>query len=197
MSKYEYTKPDTDLIFPYLTDAELAFLMLYNCSTADLFEMNLTEGERSEFEEGGNDVEVEMRWVMKSAPNTEYALNIFGDASVSQEEDDSGDWDNPPDAGDSWLTDVSVDTIYIDTPKEDAIEITKTLLEESHEFSWTDFIHMARKAAYMHINTTRVSQSLSKELDRGPKEIPAKLLEKIDRLLRSPSYRAAKNLGLV
>jgi hypothetical protein len=197
MSKYEYTKVDTDLIFPYLTDVELAFLILYNCSTADLFEMNLTEGERSEFEEGDNDVEVEMRWVMKDTPSTEYALNVFGDASVSQEEDDSGDWDNPPEAGDSWLTDVSVDTIYIDTPKEDAIEITKTLVEESHEFSWSDFIHMARKAAYMHINTTRVSQSLSKELERGPKEIPAKLQEKIDRLLRSPSYRAAKNLRLI
>lgn len=194
MNNYKYSTIDTEIFFPHLSNTELAFLMLYHTSTEDLFPMDLTDGWGDpELEEGDNNIEIEMMWKVKG---TKYTLSIFGSADIYQEADSPGSYDYPPEGGDSILEDISIDSIFIDTPEEDGIEITPNLIDSSHEFTYKDLVLMAKKAVSFEINTSEDNKRLREELKKKPSEAP-ELRKKINRLLGSPSYRAAKNLRLI
>jgi hypothetical protein len=156
-------------------------------------------GSIEEWEEGDNVKDVEMGW--EYSPNgvngeNFHQVNIFGNVDIYQEEGTSGSYYDPPEAGDAYLESIDVDYISIVTPANDDQEVHPGTLKDHHEFDMKDLKLLAKKAVSFEVSASN-RKSLSTELDRAMKKVPPKLQHKIERILTSPSYRVAKNMGLI
>jgi hypothetical protein len=194
-------------LFPYLDEGEIAFLCLldiasggnYDGTKKALMPFTAAFGSIEEWEEGDNVKDVEMGW--EYSPNgvngeNFHQVNIFGNVDIYQEEGTSGSYYDPPEAGDAYLESIDVDYISIVTPANDDQEVHPGTLKDHHEFDMKDLKLLAKKAVSFEVSASN-RKSLSTELDRAMKKVPPKLQHKIERILTSPSYRVAKNMGLI
>jgi hypothetical protein len=194
-------------LFPYLDEGEIAFLCLlsiasgknYDGTGKRLLDFSPAFGSIEEWEEGDNVKDVEMGW--EYSPNgvngeNFHQVNIFGNVDIYQEEGTSGSYYDPPEAGDAYLESIDVDYISIVTPANDDLEVYPGILKDHHEFDMKDLNLLAKKAVSFEVSASN-RKSLSTELDRAMKKVPPKLQHKIERILSSPSYRVAKNMGLI
>jgi hypothetical protein len=194
-------------LFPYLDKGEIAFLILldiasgknYDGTGKSLMPFTSSFGSIDEWEEeGSNDIEVEMGW--EYSPNgvsgKEIYLEIFGNVDVYQEEGTSGSYYDPPEAGDAYLESIEVSYMSIITPEHDSLEIDESILKPDYEFTMKDLNLLAKKAVSSEVSAPN-TRSLNTELDKAMKKIPPKLQHRLERILSSPSYRVAKNMGLI
>jgi hypothetical protein len=196
-------------LFPYLDEGEIAFLCLLSIASGKNYDgtgkrlMDFTPafGAIDEWDDDEDDIvkDVEMGW--EYTPNgvngvNFHQINIFGDVNIYQEEGTSGSYYDEPEAGDSYLESIDVNYISIVTPANDDLGVYQSILKDHHEFAMKDLNLLAKKAVSFEVSA-RNRKSLNAELDRAMKKVPPKLQHKIERILTSPSYRVAKNMGLI
>jgi hypothetical protein len=187
--KYKYN--DAEYWLEYMTPAEAAFLILFSYYYDSTMDVNIQDGTK-EIEFDDSDEKSYSFETCIGFKDTENFVWLDGAVSGYTQGGSSGSYWEPPDPGEDILDDVNVDNIFVTTPVEEALELTDLEVKNSDSLiTYKDIDNMARRA---------ISEIVRCEDDKLKitvlKEIPAPLVEKIERV-REENKRTiqAKMLG--
>jgi len=191
-----YKNPD--YILPLLSQAEMAYVMLFSLCNNGYFDLDEEEFIGSSVSDDDEpSSEFDFTWSVKDPDGEPFMITISGSFSGYTTEGSAGSYWDPPEAGDTYIDSLDAGMIYIQTPETD-FEVTKEMVEKEG-FSYKDMILMAEKAAYIEIEYD-FTKYITDRMKTAPTGIPRELEEKMEKLDNDPILKKrylARKIGLL
>ncbi len=154
----KYFYPHSEHWLKYLEPVEIAYVILFAYCTKNMREKTaLIETFRNrkayvidDEEQGGTDFEIHaLADGETDIDDYEYGVQINFNFTVHQTSGSSGDYYNPPEAGEAMLTDITVDDINLMTEGgDDYLSINSTnIKEQTTAFTYKDLNSLAEEAS--------------------------------------------------